>query len=191
MHHQRYYDDEPQLPGSRSPYDIDFAADGMQPMTDGASAQEVHETVPPPQSPIIEIDLESTVRSRLLNKQNPDAESNAGSIFSHPGVHRNYGSFAGSVHSVNSFGGAFPGDNSSIEGDAPDATHALLGDAVADGVLKTSNGQKKSTTRWLAERHGVKNQRMMYEANAKGSTCANIFQVPPVLYPHSKLDTTI
>jgi hypothetical protein len=170
MHRQRYYDEEPQLPGSRSPYDIDFSADGIQPATDGASAHEVHQTVAAPQGPIIEIDLESTVRSRLLNKQNLEAESHAGALSSHPGVHRNYGSFAGSVHSVNSFGGAFPGDNDSSVGDAPDATHALLGDAVADGALNTSNGQKKSTTRWLAERHGVKNQRMMYVARARINT---------------------
>jgi hypothetical protein len=36
-----------------------------------------------------------------------------------------------------------------------------LGDAVANGNPNTAKGFKMSTTRWLAERHGVKNQRMM------------------------------
>jgi hypothetical protein len=36
-----------------------------------------------------------------------------------------------------------------------------LGDAVANGNPDTAKGFKMSTTRWLAERHGVKNQRMM------------------------------
>lgn len=79
-----------------------------------------------------------------------------------PGLGRNYGSFAGSIHSDRSFGGAFPGTPDSTEGDAPDAAHALLGDAVADGLMNSGNGNKMSTTRWLAERHGIKNKRIMY-----------------------------
>jgi hypothetical protein len=165
MHHQRYYDEDPQP--SDAPYDIDFSPAGMQPAIDGTSARSVHENVAPPQGPIIEIDLESTVRSRLLNQQNLDSDFNDGSTPMRPGVHRNYGSFAGSIHSDNSFGGAFPGISETAEGDAPDATHALLGDAVADGVLNKGNGQKKSTTKWLAERHGVKNQRLMYVDEAQ------------------------
>lgn len=158
MHRQRYYDEEQQPSGSDAPYDLEFSTDGMQPAVDGASVHSNHEEVANPQGGIIEIDLEPTVRTRLLAQQNWDTlESTHG----RPGAHRNYGSFAGSIHSDNSFGGAFPGPEAP-EGDAPDSAHALLGDAVADGVMNIGNGKKKSTTKWLAERHGVKNQRMMY-----------------------------
>lgn len=168
MHHQRYYDEEPPTLSSDATYDLDFSPDGIQPASDGTSAQSVHENVAPQQGGITEVDLEPTVRSRLLNHQNWDAASgcgdpncNHGTISPRPGGHRNYGSFAGSIRSVNSFGGTFPGD-AETTGDAPDAARALLGEAFAEGVVNSGHGQKKSTTRWLAERHGVKNQRMMY-----------------------------
>jgi high affinity sulfate transporter 1 len=157
MHHQRYYDDdEPQPSSSDAPHDLEFSTDGIQPATDATSIHSTHEDVGPPGG-IIEIDLEPTVRARLLGHQDWD------SFNQRPAVHRNYGSFAGSIHSEHSFGGAFPGISEQPEGDAPDATHALLGDALADGALnKKANGQKMSTTRWLAERHGIKDKRMMY-----------------------------
>jgi hypothetical protein len=157
--HRRYYDEEAEPSSSDAPYDIAFNADGMQPATDGASARSTHENAAPQHDGVLEIDLEPTIRTRLLNQQNLDF-----GYSSRPGVHRNYGSFAGSIHSDNSFGESFPGITETVEGDAPDATHALLGDAVADGILSSSNGQKKSTTKWLADHHGVKNQRMMYVA---------------------------
>jgi hypothetical protein len=155
MHHQRYYDEEPQPSSSNAPYNLEFSTDGMQPATDGASAHSAHEDVANQQGGIIEIDLEPTVRTRLLAQQNWEGDNGR------PGVHRNYGSFAGSIHSDNSFGPAYPGGADTPESDAPDAAHALLGDAIADSVMKSSNGKKKSTTSWLADRHGVKNQRMM------------------------------
>ncbi|KAL5113992.1 hypothetical protein ACEQ8H_008139 [Pleosporales sp. CAS-2024a] len=124
------------------------------------------------QGAIIEIDLAPTVRTRLLAQQDAD------DCRSRPAGPRHYGSFAGSVHSDHSFGPpAFPDglDTDTAESEAPDAAHPLLGDAMADGLVDTTNGnknnnnnnnkkkkKKKSTTRWLAERHGVKNERMMY-----------------------------
>lgn len=159
MHHQRYYDEEPRPSGSAAPYDLEFSTDGMQPVADGAPVHSNREEVVNPQGGIIEIDIEPTARTRLLAQQDWD---NHDGTHGRPSVHRNYGSFAGSIHSDNSFGGAFPGGAETPEGDSPDATHAPLGDAVADGVMNSGNGQKMSTTRWLAERHGVKNQRMMY-----------------------------
>ncbi|KAH7385302.1 sulfate transporter family-domain-containing protein [Phaeosphaeria sp. MPI-PUGE-AT-0046c] len=161
MHPQRSYDG-PRPSSSGRSYDIDISEHGMRPATDDSSAHAVHESISPRQAPIADVDYEPTARSRLLNQQNLDEGLGYGTGSQRPGAHRNYGSFAGSIHSDNSFGGAFPIQHDGIEEDAPDATHALLGDAVAEGVLNTGNGQKKSTTRWLAERHGVKNQRMMY-----------------------------
>lgn len=155
MHPHRYYDDE------QRPYDIDISEHGMRPATDGSSAHALNENVSPRQEAISDIDFEPSARSRLLKQQDADEGVGYGTASPRPGAHRNYGSFAGSIHSENSFGGAFPGQNDGIEEDAPDAAHALLGDAVADSVMSAGSGQKKSTTRWLAERHGVKNQRMM------------------------------
>jgi hypothetical protein len=156
MHRQRYYDEEQHPSGSDAPpYNLDFSTDGIQPAADGASVHSNHEDIPNPQGGVIEIDLEPTVRTRLLAQQHWDALEGTER---QPGIHRNYGSFAGSIHSDNSFGGAFPGP----ETPESDSTHALLGDAVVDGVMNRGNGKKKSTTRWLAERHGVKNERMMY-----------------------------
>lgn len=162
MHPHRYCDDDEQRPSSSDrPYDIDISEHGMHPATDDSSAHAVHESVSPRQEPISNIDFEPTARSRLLNQQNLDGVSGYGTTSPRPGAHRNYGSFAGSIHSENSFGGAFPGQSDGIEEEAPDAAHALLGDAVAEGIMNAGDGPKKSTTRWLAERHGVKNQRMM------------------------------
>lgn len=175
MHHPRYYDEGPQPSSSDAPYDLDFSTDGIHPATDGASAHSTHENVAPQQGGILEIDLEPTVRTRLLNHQNWDTASgcgdpncNDGTTPPRPGVHRNYGSFAGSIRSEHSFGGTYPGITETADGDAPDVAHALLGDAFADGVMNSGNGQKMSTTRWLAERHGVKNQRMMYVIEGSG-----------------------
>lgn len=157
MHRRHYYDDdeEPLASASDTLSHLDFGVDGIQPTADALSAHSIHENVAP-SGGIIEIDLEPTVRTRLLNYQQHDAGAGR------PATHRSYGSFAGSVHSEQSFGGAFPGISETLEGDAPDATHALLGDAVADGVMNKASGKQMSTTRWLAERHGIKNKRMMY-----------------------------
>lgn len=155
MHHQRYYDEEPQPSGGDAPYDLEFSTDGMQPATDGASAHSTPEDAVNQQGGIIEIDLEPTARTRLLAQQGSDG------VQGRPGVHRNYGSFAGSIHSDTSFGGVFPGGAGTPESDTSDAAHALLGSATARSGVNSSSGKKKSTTSWLAELHGVKNQRMM------------------------------
>jgi hypothetical protein len=159
MHIRHYYADEQQQDGaSTAPYDIDISSEGIRPGTDTpVSAHSAHDFAEAPQHDgIIEVDIsEPNVRSRLLEAAARD------DWVPRPGAHRNYGSFAGSIHSENSFGGAFPGITHTAEGDAPDATHALLGDAFADGVLNSGDRKKMSTTRWLAERHGIKSRRMM------------------------------
>lgn len=157
MHRRHYYDDdeEPLAEASDTLPHLDFGVDGIQPTADALSAHSTHENVGS-SGGIIEIDLEPTVRTRLLNHQQHDAGTGR------PATHRSYGSFAGSVHSEQSFGGAFPGIRETLEGEAPDAAHALLGDAIADSITNKASGKQMSTTRWLAERHGIKNKRMMY-----------------------------
>lgn len=164
-HHHRTHDDAPS--SSNAPHDLQFSTEGIRPTADGASVHSTHENAPLQQGPIVEVGVEPTARTPLLSNQEWDAAPGAETNYPHgllsrPAGHRSYGSFAGSIHSDNSFGGAYPGITETAEGDAPDAAHALLGDAFADGVMNSSTGSKMSTTRWLAERHGVKSQRMMY-----------------------------
>lgn len=162
MHRQRrksyYADEQQQTPDSTAPYDLDLQ---QPPASDTPpAAHSAHRSADTPQHDgIIEVDIsEPHVRSRLLDAARSDDWS------PRPGVARNYGSFAGSIHSDNSFGGAFPGLERSPAGEdeAPDAAHALLGDALADGLLNSGDRKKMSTTRWLAERHGIKSHRLMY-----------------------------
>ncbi|KAH6629678.1 sulfate transporter family-domain-containing protein [Boeremia exigua] len=130
--------------------DVDVAAEAGSAQTDFAPA--------PPHDGIVEVDIsEPNARSRLLDAALRDD-------WARPGVARNYGSFAGSVHSDSSFGGAFPGITRTAAGeeDPSDPTRALLGDAFADGVVNSGDRKNMSTTRWLAERHGIKSQRWMY-----------------------------
>ena len=164
MHPRKsYYEEEQQqTPANTASYEVDISTTGIQPTEHetNAPAHSTHDFAETPQHDgIVEVDIsEPHVRSRLLEAAQRD-EWNP-----RPGVARNYGSFAGSIHSDNSFGGAFPGLSRSAagEGEAADATHALLGDAFAEGVMNSGDRQKMSTTRWLAERHGIKSQRMMY-----------------------------
>jgi hypothetical protein len=79
MHHARYYDDdEPQHLGTSSSRNSEVSADGIQPASDGTSAQSVHEHALAQHDGIVEVDMEPTVRSRLLNHQNWDAASGCG-----------------------------------------------------------------------------------------------------------------
>ena len=68
-------------------------------------------------------------------------------------------SSASSVSSTNGFGGRWPGGVTD-DGDTRDHTHGYFGDMVADGAL---GGRQPniSTTKWLAQRHGIKNSRTM------------------------------
>ncbi|KAL1599880.1 hypothetical protein SLS60_007685 [Paraconiothyrium brasiliense] len=169
MHPAAYHDDEPvQASSSSAPHGLEFSTDGINMSTDRASVHSADETVEEPRGGIIEVDLEPTVRSRLLNHKTWDADAAAGSgeengnngaMSPRPASGRSYGSF----NTDNGFGGRFPGSIDPHTGEEADATHALLGDAVADGVLGGGRGQK-STTQYLAERHGVKHRRLMYLA---------------------------
>ncbi|KAI8941816.1 hypothetical protein NX059_003016 [Plenodomus lindquistii] len=151
MHPQAhgYYDQDSLGPSSSSPQPSDLVVSGG---ADDASVHSAHDTAGPAAG-IVEIDLEPTVRTRLLKQNGQDVGH------MRPAMDRNYGSFAGSVHSVQSFGGTFPGIQETADGEAH---HALLGDAGAEGASTKGYGHGKSTTWWLAELHGIKDKRMMY-----------------------------
>lgn len=156
MHSQRrksyYADEQVQTAANTAPYDIDISAAGIQPADNDtpASAPATQDFAETPQHDgIVEVDVsEPQIRSRLLEAAQRDEWS------SRPGVGRNYGSFAGSIHSDHSYPELLrsPGG----DGDDSDATRPLLG-AGSGGDRK-----KQSTTSWLAELHGIKSQRMMY-----------------------------
>jgi hypothetical protein len=145
-----HYDEEPT--SYDAPYDVEIGPDDMQLPAEGTTTPD---TTGPPDG-IAEVDKEPTPRTRLLG--NDDATGSEGTTSPRGlGRYRHYGSFAGSIRSVDSFGGTYPGILETIVGDTPSATSPLLG-----GAGQHKNGKKKSTTRWLAERHGVKTTRMMY-----------------------------
>ncbi|KAF2127842.1 hypothetical protein P153DRAFT_398404 [Dothidotthia symphoricarpi CBS 119687] len=155
MHPRPYYDDDfDTLASMTARQDFEPASDNTSPANGTNAEYSPHNTATSP-GPILEIDLEPTVRSRLLNNPNWDAGEDA------PRLQRSYGSFAGTVNTEYSFDG-HPGITETAEGHSPDATHALLGDAFADGVMGGGSGPKRSTTKLLADLHGIKNKRMMY-----------------------------
>ena len=74
-----------------------------------------------------------------------------------------------SIRSREGFGGRWLGGLGDGVGGNRDNVHGLLGDAIADGVFgggrrgrDDADGGKKSTTQWLARRHGIRGSRRMY-----------------------------
>ncbi|KIV98800.1 hypothetical protein, variant [Verruconis gallopava] len=116
---------------------------------------------------------EPNVHTRLLSEHNWDNASGCGdencrhgSFSIRPtsprqGSFRSYCTFHSGV-SEEGFGGAYPDPSAGGLGDAVDATHGLLGDAIADGLMGGGDGNKMSITKYLAKRHGVKARRRMY-----------------------------
>lgn len=56
-------------------------------------------------------------------------------------------------------GGHFPGDSGDAEDNEENHVHGYLGDAVADGIFGPKT--RMSTTKWLAQRHGVDHSGLM------------------------------
>lgn len=164
MHNRSNRENEPRPSSSPSQPGLDVTNDGIRPAPDHTSVHSNDENAPPQLRGTLDLDLESTVRTRLLNHKNWDAASGCGSencehgtLSPRPYSPKDYGS----INSDAGFGGRYPGSLDAHTGEPSDVTHALLGDAVADGVLGGGGGQKMSTTRYLAERHGVRHRRMM------------------------------
>ncbi|KAF2837295.1 hypothetical protein M501DRAFT_938205 [Patellaria atrata CBS 101060] len=116
----------------------------------------------------VERTVQPDIRTRLRKQwdQSPEygqENSNHGIFSSRPSTQRSYGSFMSmSDRSIRGFGGRFFGGIDEAVEDSPDATHALLGDTIADGVLGGARNNKISTTEYLAKRYGVRNRRWMY-----------------------------
>jgi hypothetical protein len=87
-----------------------------------------------------------------------------GTLSPRPGSRRSYGSYASQLSYRDTFGGRkWNGPNGQEEGDEGGVTGAVFGryGQRVDSWLGTKKGKKASTTSWLAERHGVKNPRLM------------------------------
>ncbi|KAL1305333.1 hypothetical protein AAFC00_002231 [Neodothiora populina] len=103
-----------------------------------------------------------TIRAKLFGKhyRSLSQDDSEGYSFFRPGMLRNYGSIA-SMETYDSSNDGFGGPLLDDAGSGSVSPHALLGDAVTDGLLG-GPGQHTSTTQWLAKRHGVKHDRAMY-----------------------------
>jgi hypothetical protein len=147
---------------------------------------------------------EHGLRARLLGQDNWDAASGCGSEYCRHGTlsprplsptrgsYGTYGSFSSSV-SQQGFGGAYTDGDGPEFGDSADATHGLLGDTIADGLLGGGTGNKMSTTDYLARRHGIRVRRRMSVPilYLMKRFIANKFQVLVLLHPVLQLDNTV
>jgi len=131
----------------------EIESDGMHPTTaDGASVntREEDEEAPVPGITRAESGIKPDVRTRLLGQAARDQQAGqqAGKPFSYgnrPWL-PSYGS-VDSFMSGDGFGGVHAGDNASVTGST---------------VQQNGTAQKMSVTQWLAKRHGVENNWMMY-----------------------------
>lgn len=174
--------------------------DGIHPTNPDVASVKSYNSEPQTEA-MFNLNFESNVRTRLLSQKNWDATSGCGSVNCQHGTmsprpltHRSYGSMASNV-SQDGFGGAYPGNGGSSYGEAADPVHAVLGDSVTDGLLGGGPGNKTSTTRFLARRHGIRNERMMLVDPQ--SICWSLplltspSQVPLLLRAYSELGSTI
>ncbi|KAF2771845.1 hypothetical protein EJ03DRAFT_267909 [Teratosphaeria nubilosa] len=80
-----------------------------------------------------------------------------------PRFQRGYGSFAtaDNIRTADGFGGPYRDDPSvQVDGVSYGAAGGALGDSVTDGLL--GRPKRTGTTHWLAQRYGIKNERLMF-----------------------------
>jgi len=144
-----------------------FAENGIHPEVDGASvrsdvsATQQQGAIEEPEPNARTVLLGEAHKYNISTHHTHCGEENCshGNISPRPRYVRGYGSFATqSEFSHDGFGGRYPEG----VGQSGDNAHGVLGDAVTDGLMGARNGNKMSTTQWLARRHGVKNSRIMY-----------------------------
>jgi hypothetical protein len=110
------------------------------------------------------VQAEPNLRSRLLSHQNWDQASGCGSencdhgtMSPRPGTRRSYGSFGSNDGPEDQY----PASLAEVLGNSSDASQSLLTDAGGNGRNGDRPGNKRTRTRDLARRHGIKNQKMM------------------------------
>ena len=159
---------------------IDFEADGIYPRTpNGPNTAESLEQTRAHGHIIEDHSLGPDSSTALLENYNRKRADCGQSLCSHGTFSPSAGSFAG--QDSGSYGGRYR-DEEEHNGERGDTAHRVLGDAITDGLLggrmsrpKTgrlesfmswrgsgNHGNGISTTRWLAEAHGIKGKRRMY-----------------------------
>lgn len=141
---------------------------GIQPIIEGASIQAEPSTMTT-EGAIDEPEVNA--RTRLLGEaqkysipthENCGEENcNHGNMSPRPRHHRGYGSFAPSLTSTDGFGGSYSEGLHERVGSSADSIHGILGDALADSLIPR-DGNKMSTTQYIAQRNKVKHSKMMY-----------------------------
>ncbi|KAI9816200.1 MAG: hypothetical protein M1827_001801 [Pycnora praestabilis] len=156
------------LSQSEHSHQLSIDEDGIHPTTHDSASAASNQSNTPPEGDIEQL-TEATARHHLLHQKDWDKASGCGSgtcnhgTFSpRPGTHGSDGSISGPQESASGFGGRYDGGVGDGVGGNSDNTHGMLGDTFADGVLGGGDGPKMSTTRMLAQKHGVKNSRLMY-----------------------------
>jgi hypothetical protein len=116
---------------------------------------------------------EPNAHTRLLGENNWDLASGCGDencrhgsfsirpISPRQGSFKSYNTFQSDT-SEDGYGGPYPGGTDQGVNEAADPAHGILGDTVADGLLGGGDGNKMSTTNYLAKRHNIKAKRKMY-----------------------------
>ena len=136
----------------------EFASDGIHPhdyapVDSDTSATHVHGAIDePPMPPDAQTKLLGDGQKYHIPRAHDcgDPKCSHGVWSPRPRYWRGYGSFA-TFNTVSSMDG---------NEERRDYTADTLGDAVTDGLLGHKN--KKSTTHWLARRHGIRHDRLMY-----------------------------
>jgi len=148
-----------------------FTENGIIPEADGASVQSNLSATQ--QQGAIE-EAQPNAKTKLLGEAQKynisthhthcgEENCSHGTISPRPRYARGYGSFATqSEFSQDGYGGRYSGGIGDGVGHSGDNAHGVLGDAVTDGLMGVRQGNKMSTTQWLAKRHGVKGSRIMY-----------------------------
>lgn len=140
---------------------------------------------------------EANARTRLLGeaqKYNVPAhegceEENCthGGFSPRPRHHRGYGSFAPSIASTDGNMGSYT-EGSYRGAGSGDSIHGVLGDALADSLMP-QNGNKLSSTQYLAQRNKVKHSKMMYVGNFQQARFSLPFMPLRITQTNTKVGT--
>ena len=176
----RFHGEQEEAEAHNSRHVPEFENDGIHPyLQDYASVSSDASDTAEVQGEIEEPSKQPTARSRLLDFGHKyhlihdcgEYNCNHGTLSPRPRYRRGYGSIESNYdgprasdddRSQDGYGGTLPDEPANLaEGSyRGDFVQGTLGLAIADGLL--GQPSKRSTTRWLAKRHGVTNRRWMY-----------------------------
>ena len=142
---------------------VDFEDDGIYPLLPNSAPPLDNSQDTPVEGDLDEPSAHNAdARTRLLDSYNRppgcgNAKCDHGTFSPRPLTHRSTISY----DSQYNFGGRYEGSMGNGIAGSSSNTRGILGDAVAEGLFGAGS-KRMSTTKWLAQRHGVKNSRRMY-----------------------------